>query len=237
MEQYLDWRHFYIRNAKGAVTCGIARRAATDFLRSFGNPEDFLDPQWSHSLRLAGNNMCILGFLVEQMVLSWMTNRGCGFIEERFRDRLHTVLVDAIPEDVSIKPPGVVLYIPTVYNFPAVDAVLVEIGPEGTAAVYGIQVTISQTHSDAEEMFFRKWETWLDHLDLPRGKVQFGFVWIVEDRRDGPARENVPQKAKDLRAVKKIVQPDFNRLRVTIQEVSKDIAHHLSVARERALRV
>ena len=39
-------------------------------------------------------------------------------------------MVDSIPEDVTGATSGVVLYIPTVYNFPAVDAVLVVTGPE-----------------------------------------------------------------------------------------------------------
>jgi len=236
MEPYLDWRHFYVRNSKGGVTCGVARRAASDFLRSLGNPEEFLGPQWYGSLKLAGSNMCVLGFFVEQMVLSWMAIRGCGFIETRLDKRPTTVLVGEIPEDVSMRASGVVLYVPTVYNFPAVDAVLVATGPEGTAVVYGIQVTISQTHSNSEEMFLRQWEAWLEQLDLPREKIQFGFVWVLEDRGVKPALENVPEKAVALRHDKKIVHPDFKRLRVTVQEVSPEIGYKLSEARKRALR-
>ena len=41
----LNVEHYYIHNNTGGVTFGIARRAATDFLRSFGNLEDFLGPQ------------------------------------------------------------------------------------------------------------------------------------------------------------------------------------------------
>ncbi|RPB25778.1 hypothetical protein L211DRAFT_835830 [Terfezia boudieri ATCC MYA-4762] len=52
--------------------------------------------------------------------------------------------------------------VPTVYNFPGVDAVLV------AAAIYGIQVIISQTPSNSEETFFWKWETWLERLGHER---------------------------------------------------------------------
>lgn len=237
MEQYLDWRHFYVHDGDGGVTCGVVRRAATDFLRSFGNPEDFLRPQWSHSLRLAGGNVCMLGFVVEQMVLSWMALRGCGFIERRFGERPTTMLVDAIPKDVLKGQSGVVLYIPTVYNFPAVDAVLVQTGPENTAAIYGIQVTISQTHSNSEEMFFRKWESWLDQLGLPHEKVHFGFVWVLEDRGFRPARENVPEKVVTLRGDRKLVYPAFERHRFTVGEVDKEIGSKLAGARARVRRL
>ena len=177
--------------------------------------------------------MFMLRFLVERMVLSCMALRGCSFIERGLWQTATTVLVDAIPEDVPMGPPGAVLYIPTVYNFPAVNAVLVVIDPRRTAAVYGIQVAISQAHSNSEEMFFRKWEMWLEQLHLPREKVQFGFVWIVEDR---PAVENVPEKVVTLKGGRKIAHPDFKRLRVTVKEVDQNIAHNLSAARERALR-
>lgn len=233
MEHYLDWRHFYIRNRKGAVTCGIVRRVAADFLRSLGNPEDFLGPHWSRSLALAGSNMSMLGFCVEQMVLSWMALRGCGFIEPRFGDRPNTILVDTgsgILEDISLGQPGVVLYIPKRYNFPAVDAVLVSTAPGEAAAVYGIQVTISKTHSNSEELFFRNWETWLTNLDLPRAKITFGFVWILEDRGLCPAFEIVREKVITLRGQGKIICPDFRRLRITVQEVDRDIGSKLSVA-------
>jgi len=83
-------------------------------------------------------------------------------------------------------------------------------------------------------MFFRKWETWLEQLDLPREKVQFGFVWIVEDR---PAVENVPEKVVTVRAGRKIAHPDFKRLTVTVKELDQAIAYNLSSAIKRALRM
>lgn len=91
--------------------------------------------------------------LGQQMVLSWMAIRGCGFIDPGLGQCLFDPR-SGIPDDISIKPSGVVLYIPRVHNLTAVDPILVTISPEGTATGYGIQVTISQTNLNSEQVFF-----------------------------------------------------------------------------------
>ena len=76
-QNLLDWRFFYALEGVGKSTCGIARRAGGRFLRQFRNAGDFLTPHWQNSLRLAGSNPSVLGFFTEQMVLSWVWDKGC----------------------------------------------------------------------------------------------------------------------------------------------------------------
>lgn len=76
-EYLIDWRYFYVSDGEGNATCVIGRRAGAEYLRSVMNPNHFLGVQWFDSLTMAGGNPSILGFFIEQMVLSWISLEGC----------------------------------------------------------------------------------------------------------------------------------------------------------------
>jgi len=82
---------------------------------------------------------------------------------------------------------------------------------------------LCQTHPNSGELFFRKWTKWLTKLKPPHADIQSGFVWILGDRGQSPAPEDVPEKAVALRAQTKIVHLGFKRLRVTVQEIDQEI--------------
>ena len=230
---FLDWRYFYILRREGRAACGIARRVGAEFLRLVGTPENFLGPQWYDSLKMAGNNPSILGFFVEQVILSWMSISGCPFLGQRFGMRPATILFASTPSmPVDLSKTGFTLYIPRTHIMPAVDAILVSWDGE-SVEVYGVQITIAKSHSNSEAVFFRSWQSWIDKLELPEGKIRFGFLWIVEDRGVRPSAEEVTPKTVSTRGQIRVVCPAFKRMVMSVSEVSPEIGRKLQVARQR----
>jgi hypothetical protein len=128
-------------------------------------------PRNLHSLRLAGSNPSVLGFFTEQMILSWISVNGCPLGGKEFAVPLKTITFPgkkpALDPDV-----GFSLYVPTSFNFRAVDAVMVFQNKARTeAVVVGVQITISKTHSDSETKFFADWQWWESVLGC--SKVSF----------------------------------------------------------------
>ena len=235
-EYLIDWRYFYVSDGEGNATSVIARRAGAEYLRSVMSPNHFLGAQWFYSLRMAGGNPSILGFFVEQMVLSWISLEGCMYAGEMFGGRPKTVLFTSPHPPADIKRPGFTCYIPSAFNFRAVDAILVFVGNE-KAVVVGVQITIAKTHSDSEEAFFQEWNSWMHKLVVPSKNIEFKFLWIVEDRGEIQGEENIPPKTLALRGREGIIHPAFVRLVVTVGEINQEIGRKLQIARDLAERL
>jgi len=228
-ETLLDWRHFYVEEGVGKSTCGVARKVAAGFLRRVSAGSTFLTPKWYNSLRLAGSNPSVLGFFTEQMLLSWISQVGCPNVGPSFARPPRVVVfsgkVPKISGDV-----GFSLYIPTAFNFRAVDSIMVSINDARTEAiVVGVQITLSTSHSDSESTFFQDWQWWQSVVDCP--KVSFGFLWVLEETTGKVDMEEIPMEERTLRGVKKILHPPFMRARISVENISKDIGAKLRAAR------
>jgi len=235
-ENLLDWRYFYVSDGEGKATCGIARRAGAEYLRSVMNPNHFLGIQWFDNLTMAGGNPSILGFFVEQMVLSWISLQGCLCAGQMFGSRPQTMLFTSPRLPAHINRPGFTCYIPSAFNFRAVDAILVFIDSE-RAVIVGVQVTIARTHSNSEEIFFEGWDSWVSKLDVPSDNIEFRFLWIVEDRGEGLSTENIPPKSLTLRGREKSIHPAYVRLVMTVGEINQDIGRKLQASRALTMRL
>ena len=226
-EALLDWRHFYVEEGVGKSTCGVARKVAAGFLRQVSAGSIFLTPKWYNSLRLAGSNPSVLGFFTEQMLLSWISQVGCPNVGPSFARPPRVVVfsgkVPKISGDV-----GFSLYIPTAFNFRAVDSIMVSINDARTEAiVVGVQITLSTSHSDSESTFFQDWQWWQSVVDCP--KVSFGFLWVLEETTGKV--EEIPMGERTLRGVKKVRHPPFTRVQISVENISKDIGAKLRAAR------
>ena len=73
----------------------------------------------------------------------------------------------------------------------------------------------------------------MDRLDLPSEKIEFKFLWILEDAGDRPRLEEIPPKSVFLRSIDKVVHPAFTRIVATVQEMNNDIGRKLQGARDR----
>jgi len=91
------------------------------------------------------------------------------------------------------------LYLPHAYNFPNIDAAIVQLKySKNEAHVYLIQVTVAKDHKDSESKFFltqwQQWKTMLAGNGFKR--VYPKFIWI---NRKEPRMEVIREKIKSTR--------------------------------------
>ena len=72
----LDHRYFYIENHYGHYMCGLARQCIIEFLCMHADEGVFLGSEWYLTLKAFKNNLSIISFTVEQMVISRITSCG-----------------------------------------------------------------------------------------------------------------------------------------------------------------
>ena len=200
-ESLLDWRHFFVTKEVGSSICGIARKAAAEYLRAVGTAKNFLTLKWHDSLRNGENNLSIVGFFTQQMLLSWISLNGCKAAGDVFSPRPDTVHFSSSSLPLPSRGPGFKFYVPVSHHFKAVDAILVHLSADTVpkATVIGVQITIAKTHSDSESLFFHNWRWWSEKLGLPEGNVAFKFLWILEDVGTRPGEQVVLKQTQPLR--------------------------------------
>ena len=127
------------------------------------------------------------------------------------------------------RSPGFFLYIPTAFNFRAVDAIMVSLNEEMTAAiVVGVQITIAKDHSDSEAKFFSDWQWWKSILDC--SDVTFRFLWILGNVGSYDP-EDVGANYRTTRSGTNVTHPAFKRIRVAVRDINHDIGTKLAAAR------
>jgi hypothetical protein len=73
----MDHRYFYMDiNKHGCYTCGLARQGILDLLRQYGEQHIFIGPEWLGALEAFKNNPSVIGFTVEQILLSKIASMG-----------------------------------------------------------------------------------------------------------------------------------------------------------------
>jgi hypothetical protein len=163
----IDWRYFKVENGVGSATCGLARRSLAAYLKSVSNHTDFLTATWLDRLSTSGRNASMLGFLVEQTVISSLVVMGCPIpaVQQDFKEvkRGWTEESFAGQAPVISKRRGTTIYVPMEYNHKAADAIMVHQSSAGNvgkpkAIVMGIQITIAQNHTKSELNFFENWD-------------------------------------------------------------------------------
>jgi SAP domain len=163
----------------GYYTCGLSRNAVAVSLltNKVHFAEDFL-----RSLPQYISNQSVAGFMIEQAVLSSIALNGLN-VKREINRPMEVVLFQDIPRIYSnTKEP--VLYLPRVFNFRAIDGIIIWIGPKPKTQrkkrelfLFPLQITLApDKHSDSHKIFFSDWESWTEGLQ--DFDVVPEFVWI-----------------------------------------------------------
>ena len=234
---YLDAR-FYYRDGSGIgqTSCHLARIVGAARVRALQTFSSFTEKSWLNRIAHAGENPAVLGFLVERAVLGIMVKTGTEHAGVEFsRGLVQQVFSGPFPDKPPTRPDFPVIYIPTAFNYHAVDAILAtkvhKRRHPTKAIVVGIQVTIAGSHSASEEGFMKNWRQW--HQVMGCDSTEFKFVWIVEHHVNGLTADwtDIPEKIVKVRAAEKVVYPSYQRKYVTIMNLDASLGEQLKKAR------
>lgn len=221
-----DHRYFYIKGHIGHYTCGLAREVMARILREKGE-DIFLRPEWFSCLDDFKNNPSVLGFCVEHMCLSSISQMGLNAAGLGFHNMKTIIFSGSYPEyDMSHE---LALYIPSVFNFKAIDGLILHLAKtnaESTAHLVPIQITIAKDHSKSEDTFFANWDMWI--RKLANYKIKTTFLWILEEKRDQAMVEMV---TRNMRSGNKQLNPNYTKVQIAVEDVNKEIGHALQRAR------
>lgn len=182
-----DHRYFYVTKDHIAhCNCGVAFQVMAGIVREH-EFSAFSGPQWYSTVELSSSNPVVQGFLVENVCLSRIAADGLRVIDER-----HSVFhhqpnwQNLLSSDHTHR-----LYIPTDFNFQAVDgAILLLDRAKKIAYLFLLQITLSLRHKDSEETFYtemwRKWTTEITEAGF--SKIHTKFVWIDKKQPNAEAK-------------------------------------------------
>lgn len=204
-------------------------------LREIENLPQFAEKRWLNRIAHCRDNAAVLGFLVERAVLGVLIQQGSVFEGTEFdKPLVQQKFMGRIPAQPPTNTPPVI-YIPTMYNYEGVDAILairpkVKKTEESQAIVVGIQITIAKSHSESEAAFMGAWEAW--HEMMACDKTEFRFVWVVKDLAPGwqMGWSEIPQKVITLRGRQRVVHPPYKLRYVTIMDFHNGVGEKLRAA-------
>lgn len=198
-------------------------------LRTLNCGETLLGPCWFNAIT-QGLNRSVVGFLAENMCISWISCHGLAALE--------------IPPSCNVIPfqgdlPPIhchdeALAIPERFNFPHVDAVYwkkmrdASAGSGVSVRIVGLQFTLQhwEKHSEAEAPFFARAREW---VEADGSKASFEFAWLVETRQT--ADLSVADIPEEVDADGTITAPEFVRHVIEIREFADRIGRKLALAR------
>ncbi len=221
----LDHRYFYVENDYGRYTCGLARQGIVAFLRMHAEEGVFLGSEWYLALKAFKNNPSVIGFTVEQMVISRIASRGLRWGDN---NEIPPTKITTFHGNIMFsKDMPSTYYVPLKFNLKAVDAIYVEVNErQNTVTVVAIQITVAKRHRDSLADFFAQWEQWTDSLkDFTITPI---FLWIVEGTR---GRADVEEKLREMRTGQKTLWPKHVTHWVSIDQVDKNLADTLAQIR------
>jgi len=186
----------------------------------------FLGSEWYLALKAFKNNPSVIGFTVDQMVISRIASRGLRWGDNNYIPLTRITTFHGNIIAFSKDMPST-YYVPLKFNLKAVDAIHVEVNErQNTATVVAIQITVAKRHRDSPADFFAQWEQWTDLLkDFTITPI---FLWIVEGTR---GRADVEGKVRGLRTGQKTLWPKHVTRWVSIDQVDKNLADTLAQIR------
>ena len=200
----IDHRYFYDefdparKKFVARYTCGVARNAVAAELRA--NNYDFADEDFLRSLPRYINNPSMAGFMMEQAIISWIAKHGLYVGSLKNKKMEVIVFAGDYPKwrtDITKQP---VLYYPKEFNFPAIDGIIVLIGPKPRMEnkkqdlfMFPFQITLAlDSHSSSHKIFFSQYQGWIEGLE--QFNVVPEFLWIspkaAQPKSHAPSDEN-----------------------------------------------
>ena len=223
----LDHRYFYIEDGYGRYTCGLARQGIIAFLRMYAEENIFLGHEWYLALTAFKNNPSVIGFTVEQMIISRIAARGLDWGDDYIPPAHVTPFLGKATPLLDSQS---TYFVPLKFNFKAIDALYAEVDEhKRIAKVVAIQITVAKSHRDSEVEFFESWEAWTGLLgDF---KITPIFLWIVEGTR---GRADLEEKLSELRTKEITFWPKHATHWVSIDQVDETLANTLAKIRPRS---
>ena len=171
-----DLRYFYIDPDKiGHFTCGVAFETMMLLFRQH-RLSQFCCQEWYLAVERSSGNP-VQGFLAEHVCLSQIASCGLLAVSPNLSQMSCTFNIK--PNWLS-STHTVRIYIPTAYNFKAVDAAILHRDAK-TVHMYLIQITLSMRHKLIDLDFYRDiWWEWVRPFELAGYSVESTFVWIDE---------------------------------------------------------
>jgi hypothetical protein len=225
-----DLRYFYVdQNRVGHYTCGVAFETMMLIFRT--RAELFCDQEWYSAVRKSTNPV-VRGFLTEDICLASIANDGLKAVDKEL-SKMSTATFHMIPHwHILVGSPHThLLFVPAVYNFKAVDGVILLLNrSDNTAHMFPIQITLSKAlgKRDSDEVFYTEmWWDWVRPLEDAGFRVQSTFVWIDQNQ---PTDQIEPAVTKELRSGTKVVRPEYRVVRVGIEHIDRRLASALGIA-------
>ena len=150
----------------GKCACGISREAAARELRRYGI-EKFGQTDFLTALNQYADNPSVIGFFIEQAVLSSTAARGLNIGQ----DICETMTVQAFEQNFprfNTNATNPMLHCPVDFNYRGIDGIIVRFDNSGgkkTCFMFPLQITAAKTHSDSEQVFFSQWQLWTKGLE------------------------------------------------------------------------
>ena len=230
-----DHRYFFRKSQDGVTrgfsTCGVARDALTKFLRGYGAIKASEYHYWLQYLPSVIHNPSVTGFLIEHACLSFIVLNGLNINMGISGGMFPQTFPGKYPDYNRTKE--LVIYCPTNFNFPAIDALIVRLDlteSKKKAWLFPVQVTIAKRHSDSELEFFAHWAEWCDRLSDFETEVH--FLWVTNDNCH--LSKDLERKVHSSARGETLIHPDYTSHRLPISLVSSDISRRLESARSRA---
>jgi hypothetical protein len=229
MPNLYDHRHFYIDDDSiGHCATGIAFQAMTSFVREHRSAM-FCGGEWYEAVERFSSNPVAQGFLAEQILLTQIAQNGLTKVDKRLTTMPHAVF-DAQPSWLNIISSDLThcLYIPTAFNFPAVDGAILYLDrPNKAMHLFLIQITLSRHHKDSAETFFTQmWRSWVwDYVDADLN-VESTFVWIDKNQPSSEVREGVSITSRQGTTN---VHPEYKSRHIGIVDVDPRLARALKI--------
>jgi hypothetical protein len=159
-------------------------------------------------------NPSVTGYVIEQAVLASIALRGLDIASRLSEPMGLNVFQEPIP-NLTPKTDGPVLYIPQIFNYKAIDGVIVKKEQPSTGRgkgrlfIYPLQITVAEKHKDSHKAFFDDWKKWI--ANLGEFDVFPEFIWISKE--GGNTKEH-PETDK---------WPAHNERHISISQVNKQI--------------
>jgi hypothetical protein len=196
-----------------------------EVLRQRSEDGAFLGEDWHRALEAFKNNRSVVGFMVEQMIISTLASSGVNAGPLAIKAARITTFQGASTK--LLNKDGHVYHVPLKFNLKAIDAIYVCVNTKKkTALVVPIQITVAKKHKDSVRAFFEDWATWSEALaDFT---ITVHFVWIHDGERD---RREVEAKLIKLRGRDVLQWPEHQVFFISVEQVDKDLAMTLEKIR------
>ena len=216
---------------RGFSICGVARNSLAKILRRYSSIKASENSFWLWNLPSVINNPPVTGFLIENACLSCIALNGLN-IGLNLKGGMVAIAFAGGRPEYSWKDKRVI-YCPTSFNFPAIDALIVLIENQKDRKKVGffpVLVTIAKEHKNSEPQFFANWANWFRGLEDV--EIEIHFLWITHDERH--LSKAVDEDSLEGRDGEKIIHPSYTSHRVPISLVSTQISERLRAARSQA---